>query len=486
MGFTTGAGLQIMITQVPSLFGIPNIRTNDPPYLVLFNSIASISQARLDTLFGLATVLFLVALRYYSTFMIKSGKSQFIWVKFLCYFIGLVAATFVSFVCFQGRTSIPIRVVGKVPQGLTYFKAPDLRLFPSLIVPSISIVVVGITDHIAIAKAFGRLNGYRVDSNQEIIALGIGNMFGPFFGGYSVTGSFSRSSVKRSGVKSPFSGFVTASVVLLAIYFLTPTFFYMPSASLAAVILVSISDLIARPKVVKELIELDLNDFIGFFLASVVTIFVNIEVGIFASVGYSILVLAFRIARPKVCVLSQNEGTTFCSEQRGSVDSNSLANQGVVVFQIKESLTYPNSNYLGQYLKDWIEEHTDAGPTVSDRELLWCDIPRTTLNRRNLSLKAIIFDFSSVNYMDASGVQLLMDIKSDAERWTASCVYLLFTNVHNELVEDIEYFLKKSKQKIPSSAIAAEVDHYFTKEQFIFETIEDAVIHASEWEESVP
>jgi sodium-independent sulfate anion transporter 11 len=479
IGFTTGAGLQIMITQIPSLFGIPNINTNSPPYLVLFNSIASLPQARLDTLFGLATVVFLILLRYFSNYMVNKGKTNFIWVKFLCYFIGLVLATAVSFLCFQGRSRLPIRVVGTVPQGLKYFKAPDFSLLPSLFVPSLSIVVVGIVDHIAIAKAFGRLNGYRVDSNQEIIALGIGNMFSPFLGGYCVTGSFSRSSVKsRSGVKSPFSGFITSSLVLLSIYFLTPTFFYMPSASLAAVIIVSISDLIARPSVVKELVELDLNDLIGFLLAALVTIFVNIEIGIFASVGYSILVLVFRIARPKVAVLFRNEESSIWYERKDSIAPGTISAPGIVVFRMKESLTYPNSNYLAQYVKDWIEDHTDAGNIVTERELLWCESSRNTF-ARNQILKSIVFDFSSVNYMDASGVQLLLDIKFDAERWSSSRVLMFFAHVHDDLLEDVEYFLKKSKQIPHGSPCVDEIEDCSLRERFVYTSIEEAVKRAS-------
>lgn len=100
--------------------------------------------------------------------------------------------------------------------------------------------------------AFGRLNGYKINPNQELIAIGVTNTVGSCFGAYPATGSFSRSALKsKSGVRTPAAGIVTAVVVLLALYALTPAFFWIPNAGLSAVIIHAVADLVASPDQVR-------------------------------------------------------------------------------------------------------------------------------------------------------------------------------------------------------------------------------------------
>jgi sodium-independent sulfate anion transporter 11 len=111
-----------------------------------------------------------------------------------------------------------------------------------------SAVIVLVIEHISIAKSFGRINNYTINPSQELIAIGATNMLGPFLGAYASTGSCSRTAIKsKCGVRTPFAGVITAGVVLLALYTLTPIFFYVPSASLAGIIIHAVGDLVTPP-----------------------------------------------------------------------------------------------------------------------------------------------------------------------------------------------------------------------------------------------
>ena len=78
-------------------------------------------------------------------------------------------------------------------------------------------VIVMLIEHIAISKSFGRINNYVIDPSQELVAIGVTNLLGPFLGSYPATGSFSRTAIKsKAGVRTPFAGVITAIVVLLA------------------------------------------------------------------------------------------------------------------------------------------------------------------------------------------------------------------------------------------------------------------------------
>jgi sodium-independent sulfate anion transporter 11 len=193
VGFTTGAALQIIFGQIAGLMGIPGIDTNGAPYLVLISTLQSLGKTRLDALFGFASILVLAAFRAVTYYGLKRGNKNFVWLGHSANIVVLAVFTAISYACFHSTNSksIPIKLVGFVPQGLTYFKAPQFSLFPKLYSPALSIVLVGIIEHIAMTKAFGRINGYRADPNQEITALGFTNIIGPFLGAYPATGIIS-------------------------------------------------------------------------------------------------------------------------------------------------------------------------------------------------------------------------------------------------------------------------------------------------------
>lgn len=161
-------------------------------------------------------------------------------------------------------------------------------------------VIVLLIEHIAIAKSFGRINNYTIDPSQEMVAIGVTNLLGPFLGAYPATGSFSRTAIKsKAGVRTPFAGVITALVVLLAIYALPTVFFYIPSASLSAVIIHAVGDLITPPNTVYQFWLVSPFEVIIFFAGVFVTIFSNIENGIYTTIIASAALLLFRVVKAK-------------------------------------------------------------------------------------------------------------------------------------------------------------------------------------------
>jgi sodium-independent sulfate anion transporter 11 len=133
-----------------------------------------------------------------------------------------------------------------------------------------------------------------------LVAIGITNLFGPFFGAYPATGSFSRTAIKsKAGVRTPFAGVITAIVVLLAIYALPAVFFYIPNALLAAVIIHAVGDLITPPSVVYQFWRISPIDVLIFFAGVFVTVFSTIENGIYTTICVSLAVLLFRVAKAR-------------------------------------------------------------------------------------------------------------------------------------------------------------------------------------------
>ena len=147
-------------------------------------------------------------------------------------------------------------------------------------------------EHIAISKSFGRLNNYKINPNQELIAIGVTNLIGPCFGGYAATGSFSRSAVKsKSGVRTPLAGWITAIVVLIAIYALSGVFFWIPKAALSAVIIHAVGDLIAPPSLLYKFWLMNPLELLIWVASVVVTIFTSVDYGVYTSVAASAALL---------------------------------------------------------------------------------------------------------------------------------------------------------------------------------------------------
>lgn len=96
-----------------------------------------------------------------------------------------------------------------MPAGLNDIRVPttDRSLLSHLSDKLPVAVLILILEHVAIAKSFGRLNDYVINPNQELIAIGIANIFGSFFSSYPATGSFSRTAIKaKAGVRTPIAG----------------------------------------------------------------------------------------------------------------------------------------------------------------------------------------------------------------------------------------------------------------------------------------
>uniref|UniRef100_A0A8K9UQZ0 Solute carrier family 26 member 11 n=1 Tax=Oncorhynchus mykiss TaxID=8022 RepID=A0A8K9UQZ0_ONCMY len=161
---------------------------------------------------------------------------------------------------------------------------------------------MGVLESIAIAKAFASQNDYRINANQELFAIGLTNIMGSFVSAYPVTGSFGRTAVNsQTGVCTPAGGIVTGVVVLLSLAFLMPAFYYIPKASLAAVIICAVAPLVDYRVVMQfwRIRKLDLVPFLITFLLS----FWEVQYGIVGGVVVSGLMLLYNVARPSIKVM---------------------------------------------------------------------------------------------------------------------------------------------------------------------------------------
>ncbi|KAI9291923.1 sulfate permease [Neoconidiobolus thromboides FSU 785] len=439
IGFTTGSAFTIILTQAAPLLGIPNVSSNDPTITIIYNFFTNIPNLNWrDLVFGLSSLAFILILDFISKrFSKKYPSIRFL--KIASNGLAVLIFTIISFLVFNSNPKFTLKIVKEVPKGFNYIGVPNLnpQLLSDVALELIPVTLIGVLEHVALCKAFARQSSYQVSSSQELFALGICNFFASFFGAFPATGSFSRSAVKsQSGVRTPFAGIWTGTVVLMALGFLTPAFYYIPSATLSAIIIVSASSLVSSYKVVLDLWKVQPSDCLVFLLATLATFFAGAEIGIASSVGLAFLILVYQIARPHLYLLAQvvgRSGVFIDQKHPGYKTSSPLP--GVLIFKPQESLIFPNIDYIRDSLLDVVLEVTRSGSVVVNPEdKLWCDDLEVRGNKLRAArekqtgiaapdpksltyLKAVIFDFSSVNLIDSSGLQGLFDIRDMLSRY---------------------------------------------------------------------
>ncbi|KAI9245331.1 sulfate transporter family-domain-containing protein, partial [Phascolomyces articulosus] len=365
-GFMTGSAITIVCAQLPALTGIgPEVETHASPFHVLIDFLINIPHTQLDIAFGLVALVLLYSIRYgcnrLSTRLEKFRKAVFyfgIMRNGMIVFLG----TLISFLISIGRTTTPIRVIATVPAGFDAMAIPGLNFqvvrAASGSLPSMILILI--LEHVSVAKSFGRVSNYTIQPNQEILAIGISNIVGSFFGAYPATGAFSRTAIMaRSGVRTPLAGMFSAAVVVLALYALTPAFYYVPNAILAAVVIHAVSDLVSGPKYLREVWSANPIELLIWAVTVLVTFFVDIETGLYIAIGLSLAIVLFHLARPQVHALVRVQSHYYADERDPNFSKRmEPLPSGLLVMQPVDSILYPNAEYVSESIIHTIKSRT--------------------------------------------------------------------------------------------------------------------------------
>ncbi|KXN82526.1 putative sulfate permease C3H7.02 [Leucoagaricus sp. SymC.cos] len=445
-GFVTGSAITIGVGQLAGLMGMTGFNTRATPYEVAINVLKHLPHTTLDAAFGVTG--------FVSLYLIRSGSvwASRIWPRRvrIFFFLGVLRNATVVLIltvaawlyCRKRRDEnghYPIRLLQTVPAGLKHVRAPNLdsKLVSTLMGDLPIATIILLLEHIAIAKAsFERSNGYNIDPNQEPFANGLAKCVGSCFGAYPATGSFASSALNcKSGVRTPMGGVVTSIVVIVSLYGLTEAFFWIPQAGLSAIIIHAVADLVASPHEVYLFWRISPFEFFIWFTAVILTVFVNIETGIYLATAASLILLLVRLAHSRGSFLGR---VSLGSESGSQSESREiflplntkimLLAPGVIAYKFEEGYLYPNCSIVNSALVDYVKENMRRGKdlsTVSLHDRPWNDSgPRNNsasaqaMNERKPWLHAIVLDFSSVSQLDTTATQELIDTRTEVERWT--------------------------------------------------------------------
>jgi sulfate permease, SulP family len=244
-----------------------------------------------------------------------------------------------------------VRIVGAVPQGLPPLTLPsfDPDLIGVLLLPALLISVIGFVESISVAQTLAAKKRQRIDPDQELIGLGAANIGAAFTGGYPVTGGFARSVVNfDAGAETPAAGAYTAVGLAVAAVALTPLIYFLPTATLAATIIVAVLSLVDL-SILRTAWSYSRADFSAVAATILLTLIAGVETGVTAGVILSIALHLYKSSRPHIAEVGLVPGTQhFRNIHRHKV----LTSPDMLTIRIDESLYFANARYLEDYILD--------------------------------------------------------------------------------------------------------------------------------------
>jgi SulP family sulfate permease len=368
-GFTSAAALIIGLSQLKHLLGVEIARSN---YIheILWAALQQAGDVHLWTLaIGVASIALLIGVRQWNKAL--PGALFVVVLGTLVVWLG-------------GLEAAGVAIVGDVPRGLPAPTMPDATwtTMQNLLPTALTIALVGFMESIAVAKVYASRNRYEVDANQELIGLGLANLVGALFRAYPTTGGFSRTAVNaQAGATTTVASLVSAGVIALTLLFLTPLFYALPKAVLAAIVMVAVFGLIEWKEAL-FLWRVDRKDFALMMLTFVATLGLGIEEGILVGVIASLVVVIHQSTRPHTAIMGRlPDSHTYRNIER---NPEALTTTDVVVLRMDASLYFANVAFFKEQLDKVRASHPH--------------------------LRAVVLDAYPVNRIDASAAHALKEV----------------------------------------------------------------------------
>jgi high affinity sulfate transporter 1 len=369
-GYMNGIALTVLLSQLPKLFGFSvDAEGVIAEARAFVRGVADGETNTVALVIGVACLLVILGF--------KRWRPQIPGVL-----VAVVGAT-VAVGVFGLAERYDLSVVGLLPKGLPSFEIPSVSFdhLQTLVAGAVGIALVSFADTSVLSRTFAIRGGYRVDPNQELVALGAANVAAGFFQGFSVSSSSSRTPVaEAAGAKSQATGLVGALAIALMLLLFPNVVRNLPDSALAAVVITAAIGLIEAAGV-RKLYRVHRTEFalsIACFLGVAV---LGVIEGIFIAVALSLLNFIRRAWRPHHAVLGRADDVKGYHDVTRYPDARRVP--GLVLFRWDAPLFFANAEEFADRLRQaiassptpvrWVivtaEPVTDLDTTAAD--VLW-------------------------------------------------------------------------------------------------------------------
>lgn len=372
-GFVNAAAVIIIVSQLPALLGFGTGVEGGWLSTIQSEWQHSPSQLMVTAGFGLGGVVALLLLGQFS------ARLPAVMVVTL---LGIAGSYLLGFGELGGS------IIGPIGSGFPKLSLPftlSVEQHLALLLPATIIALISFTEAMSSCRTMSRLTGEPWDRNQELIGQGMAKMVSGLSGAFPVSGSFSRTALNAySGAKTAHSSLIASLVVLISLFGLTQILYHLPTAILAAIIIVPVTRLI-DVRALTRLCRENPKDGIVALVTLIVTLLTvpNLYWGILAGMVTSLLAFLHHHAMPRIIELGVHETGGF--RDRNLYQLPPIA-EGVLGVRMDASLTYLTAPMLERYVR----KRVDADPT----------------------LRTVLISASSLNQVDSTGLDTLQDIWS--------------------------------------------------------------------------
>jgi sulfate permease, SulP family len=366
VGFKAGAGLTIIMTQLPSLFGVSGGGHNFFERAVLLLGQLGQVQYLVLAIGILAVAVLLAGERAFP------GRPVALMVVVLA-----IAAAFVF-----GLPALGIPITGEIPQGLPSLALPTLRVrdIDGIFPLAAGCLLLAYIEGVSAARSFATKHGYALDPRQEFLGLGAANLFAALGHGYPVAGGLSQSAVNdKAGARTPLALVFASLTLAVCLLFLANYLENLPKAVLAAIVFTAVLGLIDIRGLLR-MWRISKPDFFAAAIALAAVLLLGILQGILLAAAASVLMLLGRASQPHVAFLGRIPGTNSYSDLARHPENEQLPH--VLIFRPEASLLYVNAESVLQAV---LERLRNAEPDV----------------------RMVVCDLSASPYIDLAGSRML-------------------------------------------------------------------------------
>lgn len=385
--FIIASALLIALGQFKFLVDVPLKANNIPEFVFsVWQYIRYSNSASL--IFGLLALIFLIYLpKVLQSNAVQSriGSTAFLTKALpLCLVVISIAAVY-----FLDLKAVGIKTVGEIPSGFPPLSMPywNLDLVITLFPGAAMIAMISFVESLSIAQATALQQRSHLNSNQELVALGLSNLSAGLSSAFPVTGSLSRTVVNAdAGAKTPLAGVISSLLIVVVSLYFTGFFRDLPLAILAATIIVSIWKLVDFKPFI-ETWRYSKADGIAMWITFFGVLCIDISTGLLLGIVSTFILLLWRISRPHIAVIGLVEGTQhFRNIQRHHV----LTSNKVLSMRIDENLTFLNANTFKGFLINVMSQYAD--------------------------LEHVVINCSSISAIDLSALEMLEDLNAELNK----------------------------------------------------------------------
>ncbi|KAA9162692.1 SulP family inorganic anion transporter [Amycolatopsis acidicola] len=388
-GFIVGLALTIIVGQLPKLFGIE--KAEGDFFEKLWGVIRELGHVDLaDLTIGVLSLVIVLLLKRFVPLLPSSL---------------IVVALGVLAVALFGLDDHGVETVGDIAGGLPSLGLPDVPAhdYLALAPGGIGIVLVGFAEGLGAAKTYATKAGYDVDANRELLGLGAANLGAGLSSGMVVNGSLSKTAVNGgAGARSQVSGLMVAVLTILTLLFLTPLFEQLPEATLGAVVIAAVIELvdIDALRALFRVWSGRLGSIYGYaaradFLAALaamlgVLVFDTLP-GLFIGIGVSLLLLLYRASRPNIAVLGTVPGTRVWVDLERHPEARTVP--GALVVRVEGGIFFANADHVRARVRELAAHH-----------------------------ETVVLDAETVPFVDVTAARMLAELAHDLDRKHARLV----------------------------------------------------------------